>query len=80
MNLTIEDARRIVLDALGDVAPEIDAAIVRGTSSLTELDLDSMDQLALLAALEERTGRSIPDGIVRPDWGIDALAGYLAAG
>lgn len=77
MTLTPEDARRIVLDALSEVAPEIDTATLSGTESLTQLDLDSMDQLGLLAAIEERSGHPIPDGVVRPDWGVNAIADYL---
>lgn len=77
MTLTLAAARAIVLEALADVAPEIDTTTVSGATSLTELDLDSMDQIDLLAAIEGRTGRTIPDGVVRPEWGVDALADHL---
>ena len=57
------DAARIhVLDALVEVAPEIDPATVDGTVPLQEqLDLDSMDFLAFLEAVAERTGVEIPE-------------------
>jgi acyl carrier protein len=52
-----DDLRATVLDALSEVAPEIDTAAVRGDEPLQEqLDLDSMDFLTFLEAVAERTG------------------------
>lgn len=77
MSLTLPDALVIVLDALGDVAPELDAESVDRGASFTDLDLDSMDLLDLLASIESRTGLAVADGAVRPEWGVDALATHL---
>jgi acyl carrier protein len=52
-----DELRTTVLEALLDVAPEIDPAQVDGTTPLQEqLDLDSMDFLSFLEGVAERTG------------------------
>ena len=57
------DSSRIhVVDALVEVAPEVDGRPIDGAVPLQEqLDLDSMDFLAFLEALAERTGVEIPE-------------------
>ena len=56
------DNRIHVTDALLEVAPEVDPAAIAGDQPLQEqLDLDSMDFLAFLEALAERTGLEVPE-------------------
>jgi acyl carrier protein len=53
---------RIVLDALGQVAPEADLAHLDPAADLREeLEIDSMDVLNLAIAIHERTGIDIPE-------------------
>jgi len=57
-----EEVRRIVLDALRQVAPEADLAHLDPAADLREeLEIDSMDVLNLAIAIHERTGIDIPE-------------------
>ncbi len=54
--------REIVIDALTQVAPEIDPDTIEEDAELAEqLDLDSMDMLGVIVAISERTGVEIPE-------------------
>ena len=54
--------RRLVTRALHRVAPEADLAAVHDAAGLqAELDLDSLDFLNFVVALQELTGRAIPE-------------------
>jgi acyl carrier protein len=58
-----EQARAIVVDALADVAPEIDSDGLDQSASLREgADLDSMDFLAYVSNVSEALDRDIPEG------------------
>lgn len=60
--MTREEARRALEDALREVAPDADLATLEADASLREeLDLDSMDLLALARRLHERLGVEIPE-------------------
>ena len=73
-----DDLRTTVLDALLEVAPEVDPVTVDGVEPLAEqLDLDSMDFLAFLQSVADRTGVEIPEedyGLVRT---LDGCVAYL---
>lgn len=57
-----EDIRSEVLAALTEIAPEVaDEQVDPGADLLDEYDLDSMDLLNVVAALEARLGVSIPE-------------------
>jgi acyl carrier protein len=58
----IHDAAEL-LELLREVAAELqlDVAVIDPETTLQELNLDSLDQLELLTALEDRTGYRIPD-------------------
>ena len=57
-----DESRRIVLEALLDVAPDIDEAQLDPQSSLRDsAELDSMDFVAFVAALSETLGADIPE-------------------
>ena len=78
--MTHEMLRDTVLDALRTVAPELDAASLRGDRPLrAQLDIDSVDYLNFLIALHAATGVDIPE----PDYAqiatLDACVAYLAA-
>jgi acyl carrier protein len=76
--LSREDALQMVTDALHRIAPEIDLAASDHTAPLQdELDLDSMDLLALVTALSERLGAPIPDRDTAELTSVDALVTYL---
>jgi acyl carrier protein len=54
--------REAILDALHQVAPEANPAILDPTADLRdELDIDSMDQLNFMLGLNERFGVEIPE-------------------
>jgi acyl carrier protein len=60
--MTPDEIRRIYLDELTKVAPDIEADAVGEEDHLQDdLDLDSMDVLNFVAALHERTGVNIPE-------------------
>jgi acyl carrier protein len=60
--MTKDDLRAAIVEELGDIAPEADAASVADDADLREaLDLDSMDIFNLVVALSRRLGIDIPD-------------------
>lgn len=59
---TEQDLRAIVIGVLTDVAPEVDPAVIDGDANFVEqLDIDSMDFLNIVVAINERTGIEIPE-------------------
>jgi len=75
---TLDDMIAVVREAIERVAPDVDAqAIPLAAEYRQEAELDSMDFLALLAAIEDRTGVAVPE-LDYPDvMTIEALARYL---
>lgn len=74
-----EQLRTAVFDILKTLAPEIDPARITGNKPLrTQIDLDSMDWLNVLAAVHEKLGVNIPE----TDYGkvvtLDGILAYLA--
>lgn len=60
--MTPQALRDILLETLGEIAPEADLASVDDEESLREeLDLDSMDFLRLVQRLHERLGVEVPE-------------------
>ena len=60
--MTREDLRAAIVEELGEIAPEADAACVADDADLREaLDLDSMDIFNLVVALSRRLAIDIPD-------------------
>ncbi|ERI51306.1 hypothetical protein N878_23080 [Pseudomonas sp. EGD-AK9] len=73
------EIRRLVLEELQRIAPELEPAQLRGDRPLRdEVDLDSMDWLRLLSALHQRLGVNIPEADYRRLDSLDALVAYLA--
>jgi len=76
--VTETEIRETVLRALGDIAPETDEATIDPHEPFRDqLDLDSMDFLNLLVALDEALGVEIPES----DYGrldtLERLVAYL---
>jgi len=74
------EMRDVVIEALTQVAPEVDPSAIDPATSLTEqLDLDSMDMLNVIVAIGERTGIEVPER----DYGrlstLDGAVAYLQA-
>jgi acyl carrier protein len=75
-----EQMRQAVLDVLRDIAPEADPASIDPSVSLRDqLDIDSMDFLNFLIALDKQLHVEIPES----DYGklatLDACIDYLLA-
>ena len=72
-------ARELLVDALGGIAPEVDVDALDPDAEIqTAADLDSMDFLALLEALAERTGIEIPEADYPRLASVSGAARYLA--
>jgi len=60
--MTDAELRALIVDILGNIAPEGDLSAVADDEDLREaLDLDSMDFLNFVVALHERTGIDLPE-------------------
>ncbi|GGU72577.1 hypothetical protein GCM10009504_32460 [Pseudomonas laurentiana] len=67
-----------VLSALKGIAPELDVECLRGDRSLREeVDLDSMDWLRFIEALNKRVGIAIPEADYQQVQTLDTLVDYL---
>jgi acyl carrier protein len=78
--MTSDDAKRIILDVLSEIAPEVDPATVDHSVDLTEqLDLDSMDYLNWMLGIHEATGIDIPQRDVSMFLTIEGAAAFLTA-
>jgi acyl carrier protein len=75
---TAQDARSLVLDALLEVAPDVQTEALGPDTHLQEdLDLDSMDFMNFVAGLSERTGLEIPERDYRRLGTIGSCTAYL---
>jgi acyl carrier protein len=78
--VTTDEIRKVVVDALGRVAPEIDLASIQSDTSFREqFDLDSMDFLNFVVALHGRLGIEIPEADYPRLSTLDGAVGYLAS-
>lgn len=78
--MTREEIRSRVLAELSRIAPEVEAESLRARRPLRqEVDLDSMDWLNFLLALEKAFGVAIPERDYRRLNTLDELLDYLAA-
>ena len=76
--MTREQIRAAVLDALAGIAPEADAAAVDPADSLREqLELDSMDHLNFMIALDQALGVEIPEADYPRLQTLDQVVTYL---
>jgi acyl carrier protein len=78
--MTESELRGVVLEVLGEVAPEADLERLDPAADLRdELEIDSIDFLNFVIGVHERTGIEIPEA----DYGklstLDACVSYLLA-
>jgi acyl carrier protein len=60
--MTRDELKRVLLDEIGNIAPEVDLATVGEDDDLREaLDIDSISFLNLIIALKARTGVDVPE-------------------
>ena len=72
------ELRQIVLDTLGDIAPEADLQTLPPDKGLREeLDIDSMDFLNFVIALHEKLGVDIPESDYPQLITLDGAVAYL---
>jgi acyl carrier protein len=77
--MTEAELKRLVLDALVSVAPELDEASLAPDKNFREqLDIDSMDFLNYLIALHEALRIDIPENDYKQLTSIDGAVSYLA--
>ena len=75
-----DDARAVILAAIGQVAPEVDPKELGPDEEIWfGLDLDSMDQLQIMEHISTQTGVEVPEADYPKLQTIEDLVGYLAA-
>jgi acyl carrier protein len=77
--MTPDEARTLVADVLGRIAPEVELADVDPAEDLREeIDLDSLDFLNLVEGIKERTGVDVPEEDYPQVRSLDGLVAYVA--
>ena len=60
--MTRDDLKRVLLEEIGNIAPEVDPATIPDGADLREaLDIDSISFLNLIIALKARLGVDVPE-------------------
>lgn len=78
--MTADDARTLLRQLLGGIAPEVDLDSIDADAPYTEeADLDSMDFLNLMTALHDRTGIEVPERDYPSVSTINGFVAYLTA-
>ena len=76
--MTETEAKSLIEDIIGGIAPEADFATLAGDEDLREaLDLNSMDFMNFVVALHERTGIDIPEADYPQLRTLDGAVAYL---
>lgn len=74
-----EQIRTAVIAIVKRLAPEVDPArIIPDKPLRTQIDLDSMDWLNVLAAIHEKLGVDIPESDYGKVQTLDSIVAYLA--
>ncbi len=74
------EIRAKVLRLLGDVAPEADMGALKPDKRIRDqIDIDSMDALNLLIAIDAELGVDIPEADYPKMTTVDNIVAYLAA-
>lgn len=77
--MTPSEIKSVVLEELGNIAPEVDPAdIDPGADLRDEFDIDSMDFLNWVTALSQRLEVDIPEADYPKMQTVDDAAAYLA--
>lgn len=77
----LDDARRMLSEAIRSAVPSLDAPLVGtdpGADLWAELELDSMEHVAVIEQLAAAIGNDIPDRDVPHLLTIDQIARYVA--
>jgi acyl carrier protein len=78
--MTHDDVLTLVREVIGGIAPDVDLDVVAPDADLrAEADLDSMDYLALVEGIAERTGVEIPEADYPRARSVDDLVAYVTA-
>ena len=78
--MNTEQLKTVVLAALGDVAPELDAATLDPKRDLRDqLDLDSMDFLNFVVGLHKAFAIEIPEADYRKLATLEGCVAYVTA-
>lgn len=76
--MNADEIRAAVLASLQTIAPDLDPRVIRADRLLrTQLDLDSMDWLNVIARLHERLGVDIPEADYGRLTSLDEIVAYL---
>ena len=79
MPLTAEEIRDTVLRMLGEIAPEADLARIKPAVDFRDqLDLDSMDVLNFVIAVNQELGVDVPESDYPRLVSLDGFVAYLA--
>ncbi len=74
------DIRAVLLEELGNIAPDMDVQSLDPKADLREaLDIDSMDVLTFVTAIHERLGLAIPEIDYPKLMTLDKAVAYLSA-
>jgi acyl carrier protein len=77
--MTTDEIRDTVLRMLCEIAPEADPSQIRGDVDLRDqLDIDSMDLLNFVIAVDQEIGVDIPESDYRKFTTLDEFVAYLA--
>lgn len=79
--MTGDDLKRVVLEAVAEVAPDAEAAFATldpDKGLREQLDLDSMDFLNVVIALHEKLGVDIPEKDYARLFTLNGAVAYLA--
>ena len=78
--MTQDEIRQTVVRLLAEIAPEIDPASVKHDVELRDqFDLDSMDWLNYIIAIDETLNVGIPEADYQQLISVDAFVEYLGA-
>lgn len=78
--MTADDIRAVLVEELGNIAPEADLGALDEKADLREsLDIDSMDFLNWVTAIHARLGTDIPERDYPKLATLTAAVGYLAS-
>ena len=78
--MTPTEARSAIVDAIAQVAPDADVgALAPDAEMAEELELDSMDFLNIVVAVEEHTGITVPERDYPLLASLDDFTAYLIA-
>jgi acyl carrier protein len=76
--MTEDEIRHLAYELLSDIAPDTDPSALSGEEDIREaLDIDSMDFLNFVIAINERTGVAIPEEDYPKLFTMEGIVDYL---